>query len=123
MILLARGVVGVGIVVVPADVVGREGAVVVRVGLAVGHPQRVPGHAVVARLEVAQQQFVARLVVVGRLRPGAAVLRHVGHAQAEAVRLHALVAAAVGRQRLRLECPTAGRSLGRPASRTDRPTA
>ncbi len=41
--LLPRGVVGVGVVVVHADVVGGDGEVVVGVGLAVGHPDRVPG--------------------------------------------------------------------------------
>ena len=68
--------------------------VVVRVGLAVGHQDRVPRQPQVARLEVAQQQLVLLLVVAGGLGPGIAVLRHVGQAQAEVVGLHALVAGA-----------------------------
>ena len=97
--LVARGVVAVGIGVVHADVVGREGEVVVRVGLAIGHEDRVPRQAQVAGLEVAQQQFVLLLVVVGRLRPGPAVLGPIGGAEAVVVRLHAVVALAVDARR------------------------
>ena len=43
--LVPRGVIGVGIIGVAADVVGRERAVVVRVGLAIRHPDGVPRRA------------------------------------------------------------------------------
>ena len=95
----AGGIVALGVVVVHADVVGGEGEVVVRVGLAIGHEDRVPGQAVIAGLEVAQQQLVLLLVVAGRLGQGPAVLGPVGGAEAEVVRLHAAVALAVDARR------------------------
>ena len=86
------------VVIVQADVIGAHRAMVVGVGLAIGHPHGVPRHAVVARVEIPQQQFVARFIIVGRLGPRATVLRHVGRAEPVAVRLHRVIAAAVGRQ-------------------------
>jgi hypothetical protein len=79
---LARFVIGVRVVMAAADVIGREGVVVVGVGLAVGHSDHVERRAVLARLEIAQEQFVARFVVVVGLHPRQAVLRHVGLAHA-----------------------------------------
>ena len=89
---LAFGVAGLGVVPVLADEVGADGVVVVRVGLAVGHPNRVPRDARVAGLEVPQEQLVPARVVVGGLLPRAAVFRHVGGAQAEVVGLHLAIA-------------------------------
>ena len=93
--LVAPGVRRLGPLPVGADEVGRNRAVVVRVRLAVGHPQRMPGRHRRARVEVAEQQFIVALVVAGRLRPRQAVGRVVRDAHAEAVGLDAPVAGAV----------------------------
>ena len=93
---LAVGVAALDIPHVAADVVGADREVVVGVGLAIGHPDRVPGDSTIARLEVAKEQFKLRLVVARWLGPRAAVVRHVGGAHAKVVGLHAAVAVAVG---------------------------
>ena len=91
--LRAGLVVGVWVIKILADEVGADGEVVVRVGLAVGHPGGGPGDAFVTGFDIAQRQFEPLLVVVGGLLPVEAVFRHVGGAHAEVVGLQLAVAA------------------------------
>ena len=108
---LAGRVVAVGVVVVLADIVGGDREVVVGVGLAVRHENRIPRIPRIARIAVPQQQFVLQRVVVLRLLPRGSILRHVGRAHAEAIRLHLAVARAVDARSARLHTgqQTAGR--------------
>src|SRR3954447_25597876 len=92
--LVARRVVGFGVVVVAADIVGGERAIVVRIGLAIGHPEWVPGCAFVASFEVAKEQFVPRFVVVVWLLPVTAILCDIGCAEAITICLHESIATA-----------------------------
>ncbi len=52
----------------------------------------------ISRLEIPQQQLVARRIVVSRLRPSATIFRHVRRTQPKAVCLHRPIAAAIRRQ-------------------------
>ena len=86
---LAPALVGrVGVVVVEADVVGAERAVVVRVRLVIRDGVELFERAPPARVKDAQQQLVLRRVVIVGLREGHAVVGVVGQAHAKAVRLH-----------------------------------
>ncbi len=86
---------GVGVVVIEADVVRAEGAVVVRVGLVVGDRVELAECFAPAGREHPQEQFVlARIVALG-LGERQAVLLRVGQAHAEAIGLHPAVARAV----------------------------
>ena len=89
-------IVGLGVVPVLADEVRADGEIVVRVGLAVGHRRRRPGIAILPGLDVAEGELIPAFVVALGLLPVAAVLRRVGGAHAEVVRLHLAVARAVG---------------------------
>ena len=93
--LVAGGVVSLRIVEVLADEVGANGEVVIGIRFAVRHPDRVPGNARVAGFDIAQGQFEPSFIVVGRLFPIAAVLRHIGRTHAEVIGLELAVAALV----------------------------
>ena len=88
-------VAGVGIILVAADVVGAERAVVVGVGLGVGDRVELVERLAPAGVEDAQQQFVLLRVVAVGLGKRDAVVRDLRQAHAEAIRLHLLVAVAV----------------------------
>ena len=87
MMRCAGRVIAFRIVVVHADVVGREGAFVIGVGLLIGHRRREPENGPMASLEVAQQKFVPERIVAVRFREWDAVRRGIGQAHAEVVSL------------------------------------
>jgi len=99
--LCAANVIGVGVIVIEADKIGGETAVVVNVGFAVGH------HLDVHQLaefwvfavddegfDIADEQFVAGGIVIGRRRDRDLVGRILREAEAEVVGLNAFVAGA-----------------------------
>ncbi len=88
----ASRVVPLGVVVVRPDVVARDGAVVVHVHLAAPDRVELPEHLVPSRRQVARQQHVFLRIVPLRLRERHPVRRIVGQAEAEGVRLNAVVA-------------------------------
>ena len=92
----AGGVVAIGVVVVHPDVIGGESAVVVGIGLAVGHVLVVAPDVAPSLLDVAEVEFVAEGVVAFGFGEGNAVGGVVGEAHAEAVGLDAVVAGAFG---------------------------
>ena len=89
---LAGGVIGVGVLVVGPDVVGREGPVVVHVRLPVRHRAVEVERVEDAGLDVPPQELVAPRVVALGPRDGQAVGGGVGEGHAEVVGLHAAVA-------------------------------
>src|SRR5690606_21598815 len=84
-----------GVVVVVADVVGAERPVVVGVGLLIGDGVELGKHLTPAGVEDPQQQFILLGIVALGPRERHAVLRLVGEAHAEAIRLNPAVGAAV----------------------------
>ena len=89
-----------GVVIVRADVVEAEGAVVVGVGLAVWDGVELPEDFPPAGGERSGEQFVGARIVAGGLRNRHAVVGVVGEAHPEAIGLHAGVAFAAGARRV-----------------------
>ncbi len=100
MISRATPVCRLGVVVVHADVVGAERAVVVRVGLVVGDRVELVERFAPARVEDPQQQLILPRIVALGLGKRDAILRNVRQAHPKAIGLDAVVALALGANRI-----------------------
>ena len=94
----AAGVARFGVIVVLAYVIGADSTVVVRVSLAVRHHIGLERHALVTRLDGAQQKLVIAFLIAFRHRPVNLVGFHLGHAQPVTISLHSFVCRTIRRQ-------------------------
>ena len=96
-----RGAIGIaafGITIVHADIVEREGAEIVRVGLTVGDAVELAEIVAIAGVHVALEQYILARVITRGLGEGHAVRGHVGQAHAIGIGLDLVVGRAVARR-------------------------
>ena len=91
------------VVVVLADEVGRKAAIVIHIGLAIGHVRFAPRNHFRPGRQVAEQQLIQLRVVIVWLGPGKLVVDAVGEAHTKTIGLHSAITASFLTRPIRID--------------------